>query len=297
MNQITVLHTADVTFRLAAPLPVVSRDTLGVYDTFLPTGDLPPGDPVIMVRLHVDCYTGPAPQKKIFDSENSWSVFLDDNVRHVVGGGGPDPDWIARLHSGFLDADVYCGTPMLAEADGIRVIRNPVSLPLDLIFTMYVLSACEGAIVHGAGAVINGKGFLMPGQSGAGKTTISQLFSAGGEGILLSDDRAVVRKIGDGHVLFGTPWAGDARIALNDSAPLHGILFLVQAPENEIRPISMTDAFERMMAVTSIPWYDAEVIPPLLSFCESLVGEVPVYELRFRRDESVVDLLAEFASM
>ncbi len=296
MNQINALHTAGVTFHLTSPIPIVSRDTLGVYDTFLQTDDIPYGDPAVEVRLHADCYSGPAPRKEIFDSENSWSVFRDDEIRHIVGGGGADPDWIARLHPGFLEADVYCGAPMLAEADGIRVIRNPVSLPLDLILTMYVLSACEGAIVHGAGAVINGKGFLMPGQSGAGKTTISQLFSAGGEGILLSDDRVVVRKLGDGYVLFGTPWAGDARIALNESAPLRGILFLVQALENEIRPISMTDAFERMMAVTSIPWYDAEVIPPLLSFCESLAGEVPVYELRFRRDESVVDLLADFAS-
>lgn len=296
MTHIDGVCTAGVAFNLVSQLPVVPKRTQCPLDTFMYSGDLPDCDPTVEVRIHADHCDIATPEHKIFESETGWCTYLDGNTRQIVGPGPQGPDWIAKLHAGFTEADVYCGRVLHANLEGSDVITNPVSWPLDLILTMYVLSSRNGAVIHAAAATLNGKGFLFPGRSEAGKSTISRLLKARGEGVLLSDDRGVVRKMGSDYTLFGTPWPGDARIALNESADLSGIMFLVQAAENEIRPISMTDAFERLMGVTSIPWYDVEVIEPILSFCESLVGEVPVYELRFRRDESVVDMLADFAA-
>jgi hypothetical protein len=53
---------------------------------------------------------------------------------------------------------------------------------------------------------------------------------------------------------------------------------------------------EQLLPVTSIPWYDREVLPDVLDFCGDLVSSVPAYELYFRPDPGVVDFLESFAA-
>jgi hypothetical protein len=160
---------------------------------------------------------------------------------------------------------------------------------------MYALAGRKGACIHSSAVDLNGKGYLFPGRSGAGKSTISRSFISKNHTVL-SDDRVVVRKIGDTFRCFGTPWAGDAEIAQNRSLPLHGIFFIIHGNENRLEKIKPAEAFEKLMPVTSIPWYDEKVMSDILSFCEDMVMNVPAYELHFRPDNEVVDFLEKFIS-
>ena len=45
-----------------------------------------------------------------------------------------------------------------------------------------------------------------------------------------------------------------------------------------------------------IPWYDDELSEPILRFCESLIHDIPAFELRFTPGGEVVDMLARFAA-
>ena len=64
-----------------------------------------------------------------------------------------------------------------------------------------------------------------------------------------------------------------------------------------IRTIKPKEAMERLMPVTSIPWFDEKAMSAILSFCEELVFHVPAYELHFRPDSEVVDFLEKFVSV
>ena len=81
--------------------------------------------------------------------------------------------------------------------------------------------------MHSASAVRNGRAFLFPAVSGAGKTTISRL--APPDVTLLTDEISYVRRVADGYHAHGTPFAGDlGRAGENISAPVAGLQLLVQ---------------------------------------------------------------------
>ena len=85
---------------------------------------------------------------------------------------------------------------------------------------------------------------------------------------LLSDDRIVVRKIDGVFKAYGTPWAGEAGIAVNKNVPLSGMFFINHASDNRIKEITPGQAVKRLLPVTSISWYDREIMFEILTFCE-----------------------------
>jgi hypothetical protein len=201
------------------------------------------------------------------------------------------PECIARFNHGLEKVTIYCGDMTIAEVEGKKMVRNPMIYPLDQLLMMYALARREGALFHASCASVSGKGCLFPGRSGAGKTTISRLLSSGGHEAL-SDDRVIVRKIDSDFRSFGTPWPGDAQIAVNKDLSLSGIFFLVQDETNRMAAIGPQEALERLMPVTSIPWYDAETLTMIITFCSELVSAVPSYVLHFTPDQRAVDLIA-----
>jgi hypothetical protein len=234
---------------------------------------------------------------KIFDSNESWAMFRNGgeylwaNIPEASGG----PICMARFERGVERATVYCNKELVSGAKGEERLLNPIGYPLDQLLLMYALSERQGALIHASGIDIGGNGYIFPGRSGAGKSTISRLFVSKGHAIL-SDDRIVVRKAGVQFRMFGTPWTGEAEIAENRSLPLRGIFFILQDGKNEIKELTPADAAERLMPVTSIPWYDKVVMSDILSFCEDMVLGVPAYELHFRPEMEAADLFEEFVS-
>jgi hypothetical protein len=66
-----------------------------------------------------------------------------------------------------------------------------------------------GLLIHAAGGVIDGRGWLLPGPSGTGKSTAAR--EAGFDRVL-SDERVVVRVDGEGRsTLWGTPFWSTGR--------------------------------------------------------------------------------------
>lgn len=104
-----------------------------------------------------------------------------------------------------------------------------------------------------------------------------------------------MRRHEDGWRVHGTPWPGDAGIARNRSAPLSALVFLAQADHNAIVPIAPADALRRLLIVASVPWYDAEYLPPTLDTADRLLAEVPCYEFRFVKAPSAADTIIDFA--
>jgi hypothetical protein len=236
--------------------------------------------------------------EKLFDSGQSWSIFRD-GAGYCLSLRPPafeQPFWLARINRDFTEATVYCSEKLVSRRNGSPVLSNPVSYPLDQILLMYILARRQGALLHAAGINLNGKGYIFPGKSGAGKSTITRQFAALEDAGLFSDDRIVVRKIEGDFKAYGTPWPGEAGIALNKSEPLSAIFFINHGSANQIKEITPQEALARLLPVTSIPWYDREVMDEILTFCADLISSVPVYELDFVPSIEVVEVFERFVS-
>ena len=77
---------------------------------------------------------------------------------------------------------------------------------------------------------------------------------------------------------------------------LNRCFFINHASDNRIKEITTGQALRRLLPVTSIPWYDREIMSEILTFCEDLISNVPIYDLHFKPTEEVVDVFEKFVS-
>lgn len=295
----TILEIADVSFTTRYPDFLSLHEFPLAYQPFLKRGDDVTGGNAIDIVLTVNDMPDTSRMTRIFDTEESWTMFLDDG-EYFMSLSPPWIDkrvvWLAHFDRSFRKARIYCGDMLLRKSDdGVTKLLNPFAYPFDQVFLMYVLSRLGGALFHASGIVLRGKGYLFAGKSGAGKSTLTAQFVSKPSNELLSDDRIVVRKSGDAFRAFGTPWHGQAAVVLNRSVPLAGIFFISHGRDNRIRPLDRKEALAKLLPVTSIPWYDHVVMPDILGFCDDLISHIPAFELHFRPDGDVAHLLEEFA--
>lgn len=176
------------------------------------------------------------------------------------------------------------------EPDGRRQIP-PLLHPVDRVLCMGVLAHHHGFIVHSCGWSCQGRSLLFPGVSGAGKTTLCRQLMAAGRGVVLSDDRVVLRAGPDGFRACGTPWPGDAKQARNESAPLAAICFIEKSSEHRLSPIQPAEALRRLFETAAVPWFSAALRDQVLPGVERLVSMVPSYRLGFHPEPGVIDCL------
>ena len=180
------------------------------------------------------------------------------------------------------------------EAQPPCVIDSPLRYPIDQMVLMHYLAARSGALHHAAGGMAGASCWLFPGRSGAGKSTITGWLADAGALEMLSDDRIITRRIDGEYRAYGTPWPGDAGIARNESGPLGGLLFLHKAEENRMEESTPAGIVERLLPVTSIPWFEPGLFDPILGYLDELARAVPGYDLHFCNDSTAAPFVADF---
>ena len=174
-------------------------------------------------------------------------------------------------------------------------------LATDQIWLTQLLADRHAVLLHSAGVILNGRGLLFVGHSGAGKSTIVEMLKSavtGGLGLrpssleILCDDRNVVRRWDEGWRVHGTWSHGDVSDVSSASAPLAAILFLQQDSRNEIVPMTDRKGIWRILLATLIKamvtaeWWQKE-----LSVLEQIVSEVQCYSMHFDKSGVIVGAL------
>ena len=170
--------------------------------------------------------------------------------------------------------------------------------PTDQILLAPALAERDGCLMHAAGVVIEGRGFLFVGHSAAGKTTVATLLRD--RGTILCDDRIILRRGPDGFRIFGTWSHGDLPDVSPEDAALTAIVFLEKSDRERltpirdrrkvvrgllaclIRPLPTARWWDRMLGLTArisaaVPCYTLYATP-----------HCPVAELLQNRDETTV---------
>ena len=144
-----------------------------------------------------------------------------------------------------------------------------MTLPYD---TVAIHSSC---IVHDDMAV------LFLGESGTGKSTHTRLWREHVEGsFLLNDDSPVIR-VEDGKVwAYGSPWSGKTPCYKPERHELKGCVRLSQAPYNQIRKLSVLQAYGAMHPSCPPEFaYDNDLYDHIGNFMNKLLASTPFYHL------------------
>ncbi len=294
MNELTI---GGLRFALEHPPGLEPVEDDATYESFLAPGS--PADLETSVSLTLDPAPDVAGLPVLFDTEETWTAYRDGDavvLRLRGAGGAAHYLWQARLAPAADGGSghritVHCGNQLVERKGDTLELRNPLHYPLDQLLLMFLLALQQGVIVHAAGLARAGRGVFLAGRSGAGKTTFMRQCTGRADLEGLSDDRVIAREIDGSLKLFGTPWAGEGRVAVNRRADLAAVAFLHQSRRNELRPIGAAAAFQQLLATVSILWFDRERMEAATSFCERLVSSVPCYELHFRPEPGAADLL------
>ncbi len=292
------LAIGGLRFAVEAPAGLDLYEDDVTYASFLVGDRLAASAPAVLdetsVALTLDPAPGVANLPVLFDTGETWTAFAsgDEVVLRLRTAGGPAAYlWQAHLASGGRSVRVYCGDRLITPGGASIRLRNPVHYPLDQLLLMFLLARRRGILVHAAGLARAGRGVFFAGRSGAGKTTFMRLCADREDLEGLSDDRVVAREVDGGMALFGTPWAGEGRVAANRRADLAAICFLHHGRRNELRPLTPAAALQQLLVTVSILWFDRSRMEAATEFCERLVSSVPCYEMHFRPEAAAADLV------
>lgn len=153
------------------------------------------------------------------------------------------------------------------------------------VILSYRLRERGGLLIHAAGVMRGGAGYLFVGKSGAGKTTTARLSAP--TSTILSDDLTILFVGAEGAEVFGSPFFGEfATSGVNRGAPLAGIYFLEQAPATAVLPIPRRDAVTRLLQSLMIFDPDGAGVTGALRLVADVCERVPCRRLRFVPDPS-----------
>lgn len=291
------LEVGGLVLNISSPMPVdLSTDPGDAYGRFLGSPEGAASKDEIDVRLLPGAGPGTSGLLKRFDSGQSWSMFEHPGGRllELIPPGALQPLWRMLLNSDLSQATVYCGD--ISDNPSMPgFMANPMRYPLDQLLVMFALLRRRGALVHAAAVVAGNRAYLLPGRSGAGKSTITGLLAGSAAQDVLSDDRVVLRQADDGAFnAYGTPWPGEGGYASPSSAPLGGILVLKQGDRNALARVSPVLARDVLLGTLSVPWFEKEEVALALEFIEGLLNAVPVYEFTFTREGGAEDVFRRF---
>ena len=154
----------------------------------------------------------------------------------------------------------------------------------------YALLHYDGFAVHASAISYQGEGILFSAPSGTGKTTHTKLWEQfDSSAFILNDDSPIIRFMEDGKAYAcGSPWAGASGEGKNVIVPLKAIVFLQQAPENEITRLQTLQALQWLLGSVNRP-VDKSLLDKLFTLIHLLLSETPCYILKCRPDLDAVE--------
>ena len=176
---------------------------------------------------------------------------------------------------------------LLASADfkqaRLHILANDYRFAINnAVMLLFAFSTVQKKTLemHAAVVVRDEKGYLFLGKSGTGKSTHArQWLQAFPDSWLLNDDNPILRLTEQGLRVYGSPWSGKTPCYLNRSAAVGGIIKLSQAPHNEARRMTTSEAYAYMLSSSSGLKIDPVTMDAMYETISELVLRYPVHHL------------------
>jgi hypothetical protein len=236
------------------------------------------------------------------DRAADWMRVLggDGALRRALEGLGPG-DWSETLvaplpgasvilRPGTGRGEIFLNAALPAEAKS-AVFREAVFLVLSSLLPHH-----GGIVLHGAGAVRGGRGYLFLGLSGEGKSTLARL---AGPDSALSDDGVCVRRLGDTYHVSGIPFyqfeatEETRRRIATETAPLGGLFFLRKGGPHRVEHRPGPEALGEILhnLIHFFRWFPDETCRLAFGIASGLVQAAGARRLHFSRDRGFWDVI------
>ncbi len=159
---------------------------------------------------------------------------------------------------------------------------------LRVLWTQLLLRE-RGFLVHACGIRHGNRGFLFPGRSGRGKTTLARKTPLAA---VLSDELVGVNLRNDTPLVMGTPFWGEfQRGGRPNNLPLRGIYFLQRGPALQLQPLAPPEALKKLLQCTLFFNTDAESTRQLLQWASQCVARVPAYRIQLTKQNTYQEII------
>lgn len=229
------------------------------------------------------------PGELVFDSGGLWKLFKNSEgycFRFTSESIGPLPYKQATVAADFKTGRIELSREYFDADQPV----NPLEYPLDELLWIHRLAMGQGVEVHGCGVIApDGRGMLLTGHSGAGKSTSARLWSKHPESRVLSDDRIILRQQNGRIQMYGTPWHGDAGVAEAAHSPLDAIFVLQHGGANQLRPLGTAEGTAELFARSFVPHHSPDGLSAVLRFFQVVTASVPCFAFSFVPDFTAVE--------
>lgn len=238
--------------------------------------------------------------------------FLKIYYRHYLSQSkGVQPDISISIHNGFgtqfkdyavkitkvNNKVVFQRDDYLIEASSdyksaIVYVHDELALKHALmnLYSSYIVYHNWGLLIHSSCAIEAGKAHIFSGHSGAGKSTAAKL-SQPRE--LLSDEASIVKITGNFITILDSPFRSELNSeGTGQAAPLASIQILHQSLQNKREKLKKTDALINLVAKVFYWAHSPEESKKVMGLLKTLVSNVPVYELYFKKDNTFWELIS-----
>lgn len=141
-----------------------------------------------------------------------------------------------------------------------------------------------GLMMHGAGILRRGMGYIFFGHSGSGKTTVSRLSQ---QVVVLNDDFLVLHPVEKTWMAYATPFWHAAQVKpSNRSMQVNSLYRLVKDHSVYLEAMTPAQAVGEMVANIPISSGDPARLPEVMERCRQISAAAPVYWLHFLKDDS-----------
>jgi hypothetical protein len=160
------------------------------------------------------------------------------------------------------------------------------------IYFAQVLGEKGGCFLHAAALGKDGEGYLLMGDSGAGKSTIARLCP---ECTVFSDDGPIFFKRNGEYRVYPSPFHqidpvnGLDKKIIQMNARVKGLYFLIKDNQAFLRNISKKRAFSMILKryIHFFPYLSAQAKSAIFDLFFEVCNKFPIYDLHFRRDQDV----------
>jgi hypothetical protein len=206
----------------------------------------------------------------------------------------PDISRIGRLvlfqrrdFAGWVDIDAGRGKCVMGRN------MEPFAVESFLRVSYSFLAVANGGLLlHSAGVIRDGQGFLFPGVSGTGKSTIASLVTS--REIVLSDELIMVTNTDGDYQVHSTPFHGTNEAPEeNRHAPLKAAFLPVKDTQSYVAEAKPRRALAKLLGSILFFGQESASTQRLMDIGADLVAQVPFYEMHFRRDNSFWDCIGE----
>ena len=165
-----------------------------------------------------------------------------------------------------------------------RPFHQSLNSFLRFIFSLFLLKN-NGFLFHASSLIRNGKGYIFPGKSGSGKTTIAKLSD---DSTILTDELSLVRLMDGDYYIFGTPFSGELEVfGENTKALLSGVYFPIKDKENYIKEVSKAKSLQMLLPNVGFKGsYDKYLNEEIFNIVYEFTMSLNAYELPFLPEPS-----------